>query len=57
MSRASRKRHAVICDPNVVSAAEVQAMVAEAQSDFVHHPITTRLNSAKTVEPEFGNPA
>lgn len=44
-------------DPNLVSAAEVQAMVDEAQSDFVHHPVTTRLNAAKTDEPEFANPA
>jgi hypothetical protein len=36
---------------------EVQAMVDEAQSDFSHHPVTTRLNSAKTDEPEFTNPA
>lgn len=44
-------------DPNVVSAAEVQAMVNEAQSDFVHHAVTTRLDSAKIDEREFANPA
>jgi hypothetical protein len=32
-------------------------MVDEAQSAFVHHPVTTRLNAAKTDEPEFANPA
>jgi putative SOS response-associated peptidase YedK len=44
-------------DPNVVNAAEVQAMVDEAQADFVHHRVSTKLNSAKTDEPEFANPA
>jgi putative SOS response-associated peptidase YedK len=44
-------------DPNVVNADEVQAMVDEAQSDFAHHPVTTRLNAAKTDESEFANPA
>jgi putative SOS response-associated peptidase YedK len=44
-------------DPHVTAAAEVQAMVENAQSDFVHHVVTTRLNSAKTDEPEFASPA
>jgi putative SOS response-associated peptidase YedK len=44
-------------DPNVTNAAEVQAMVEEAQSEFQHHPVTARLNSAKTDEAEFANPA
>jgi putative SOS response-associated peptidase YedK len=44
-------------DPHVGSLTEVQAMVDEAQTDFVHHPVTTRLNSAKSDEAEFANPA
>jgi hypothetical protein len=32
-------------------------MVDDAQLDFAHHPVTTRLNSAKSVEPELVNPA
>jgi hypothetical protein len=31
--------------------------VDEAQEKFVHHEVTSRLNAAKTDEPEFANPA
>jgi len=34
-----------------------ESQFAEAQSEFVHHPVTTRLNAAKTDEPEFASPA
>lgn len=44
-------------DPNPASAAEVQAMVDDAQSEFTHHEVTTRLNAAKTDEADFTNPA
>jgi putative SOS response-associated peptidase YedK len=44
-------------DPNVGSLTEVQAMVDEAHEKFVHHEVTSRLNAAKTDEPEFANPA
>jgi hypothetical protein len=31
--------------------------MVEAQSAFVHHQVTTRLNAAKTDKAEFTNPA
>jgi hypothetical protein len=31
-------------------------MVDKAQSDFAHHPVTTRLNSAKADDEEFVKP-
>jgi putative SOS response-associated peptidase YedK len=40
-------------DVNVTEPSKVAAMVEKAQSDFVHHPVTTRLNSAKTDEEDF----
>lgn len=43
-------------DADIQRADEVAMMVRNAASDFEHHPVTTRLNAAKTDEPEFANP-
>lgn len=43
-------------DPDVQQADQVAMMVRNAASDFEHHPVTTRLNAAKTDEAEFANP-
>lgn len=43
-------------DAEIQRADEVAMMVRNAASDFEHHPVTTRLNAAKTDEPEFANP-
>jgi putative SOS response-associated peptidase YedK len=43
-------------DAQVQNPDEVAMMVRNAASDFEHHPVTTRLNAAKTDEPEFANP-
>ena len=43
-------------DPEVQQPAEIAMMVRNAAGDFEHHPVTTRLNAAKTDEPEFANP-
>jgi putative SOS response-associated peptidase YedK len=43
--------------PSVTDPSEVQAMLGGAQTDLIHHSVTTRLNAAKTDEPEFANPA
>lgn len=43
-------------DSAKADSADVAAMVDGAQSEFTHHPVTTKLNSAKTDEPEFANP-
>jgi putative SOS response-associated peptidase YedK len=44
-------------DPALANPNSVQAMIDSAQAEFIHHPVTPRLNAAKTDEPEFVNPA
>lgn len=43
-------------DPDIQQSDQVAMMVRNAASDFEHHQVTTRLNSAKTDEAEFLNP-
>jgi putative SOS response-associated peptidase YedK len=43
-------------DPAVADPAEVKRMVESADVEFVHHPVSTRLNSAKTDEEAFMDP-
>jgi putative SOS response-associated peptidase YedK len=44
-------------DPRLTDAARVQAIVAErAESDFVFHPVSTRVNSSRNTGPELIEP-
>jgi putative SOS response-associated peptidase YedK len=44
-------------DPGLANPSAVQAMIDGAQSEFIHHPVSPRLNAAKTDEADFVNPA
>ena len=43
-------------DPGLIDAGEVQALIDEAQSQFSHYPVSTRLNSARTDDAGLAEP-
>lgn len=43
-------------DRTLATPDRISEIIAGAQTDFAHHPVTTRLNAAKTDEPEFVHP-
>jgi len=38
-------------DPGQQAAEDIAALVGQAQIEFAHHPVSTRLNTAKTDDP------
>lgn len=40
-------------DPAQIDAAEVARMIADAQTDFVHYPVSTRVNNARNESVEL----
>jgi putative SOS response-associated peptidase YedK len=44
-------------NPAITAADDVASIVACAETEFVHHPVTTHLNPDNTDEPQFASPA